>query len=315
MKIVLLDRRSLGTDLPLAPLERFAEPVVYETTSPVEAPERLVEAEVLVINKFRMTEAMFAAAPKLRLICEFATGFDNIDLAAARRRGVAVCNVPAYSTESVALFTAATALALVTHLGEYRRFTASGAYTAAGEANRLEPVYHELTGKTWGVLGCGAIGGRVAQIARALGMEILVHQRREHPLYPTVSLDELCVKSDILSIHCPLNESTRGLLDARRLALMKPTAILINEARGAVTDEAAVAEAILSGGIAGFGSDVYASEPFGREHPFQRIKDRDNVILTPHTAWSAYEARVRCLDVIVGNIEDFLAGGTRNRVD
>lgn len=315
MNIVCLDAVSLGTDLALSPLRTYGNVTVYDASTQEDALERVRDADVLILNKFKATKPVFDAAKNLKLICEFATGYDNIDLNEARAHGVAVCNVPAYSTDSVALWTIATALSLVTHLETYHRFVADGSYSVSGAANRLEPVYHELAGRTWGVLGCGNIGKRVAGVAEAFGMKIIVNKRTPGGPYTNVDVDTLCRESDILSIHCPLNDATRGIIDARRLSLMKPTAILVNEARGAVTDEKAVAEAVKTGTIAAFGADVYSTEPFGKDHPFYEIKDRENVLLTPHAAWGAYDARKRCLDIILSNIDSFLHGGTQNRVD
>lgn len=315
MNIVILDYDAMGRDLSLSPLEEFGHVTVWGSTTQANVAEHVRDAEVIVANKVKIGREVFAAAPGLRLICEFATGYDNIDLVAARERGVAVCNVPAYSTDSVALFTLATALSLVTHLETYSGYVRSGEYSSSGAPNRLTPAYHELTGKTWGILGCGNIGGRVAQVAGALGMKVIVSQRHPHPLYPTVDVDALCRESDILSIHCPLNDSTRGIIDRPRLELMKRTAIVVNEARGAVVNEADVAWAVSTGRIAAFGADVYSVEPFGEEHPYYRIKSLPNVLLTPHAAWGAVEARGRCLGVIAANIRSFLAGAVQNRVD
>lgn len=315
MRIVVLDRAAMGDDLDFSPLGTFGEVCIHEQTDADEVAARVREAEVLIVNKVKVTECVMAAAPSLRLICEFATGYDNIDLSAARARGIAVCNVPAYSTESVTLFTVATALSLFTNLSTYRGFVASGAYSASGQPNRLTPVYHELRGKQWGIVGCGTIGGRVAEVAEALGAHVAVYQRTPSARYENMDIDRLCQTSDILSIHCPLCDSTRRLIDDRRLRLMKRDAILVNEARGAVLDEDAVARAVLEGRIAGFGCDVYGTEPFTDAHPYTAIRDFPNVILTPHAAWGAYEARLRCLSVIGSNIEAYLNGQRKNRVD
>lgn len=315
MNIAVLDYDSMGHDISMSPVGELGNVTVYNTTAPDEVIEHIRDAEILIVNKVRLTRDALKCAPQLRLICEFATGYDNIDLDAAREQGIAVCNVPAYSTESVALFTLATTLALVTHLREYNNYVTSGEYASSGRPNRLVPAYHELAGLTWGILGCGSIGGRVAEIASAFGMQVLVHQRRTHPRYPTVDLDTLCRTSDILSIHCPLNSSTRGIIDMARLSLMKPSAIVVNEARGAVVNEADVARAISDGRIAAFGADVYSIEPFDEGHPYNAIKGLPNVLLTPHAAWGAVEARERCLRVIAENIRVYLSGGSQNRVD
>ncbi|HBJ18156.1 MAG TPA: hydroxyacid dehydrogenase [Clostridiales bacterium] len=315
MKIAVLDRRALGEDLSLAPLERFGEVIVYPTTSEEELPARVADAYIVLINKVRFGRAAFDAAKKLRLICEFATGYDNISLEDARTHGVAVVNVPAYSTESVALFTFATVLSLMTHLSEYRAYVADGRYTASGVPNLLSPAYHELAGKTWGIVGCGNIGGRVAAIAEAFGAKVIVNRRREDPRFCCVDIETLCRESDILTLHCPLNEGTRHLLNAERIGMMKRSAILVNEARGAVVDSEAVACAIEEGRLGAFGSDVYDGEPLRSEDPLYRIRERENVILTPHAAWGAYEARERCLEIVCENIRAFFDGEIKNRVD
>lgn len=315
MNIVVLDYDAMGNDLSLSVLEEFGNVTLMRATTPENVAEHVRDAEIIVVNKVKITREVLECAPGLKLICEFATGFDNIDLCAARERGVAVCNVPAYSTDSVALFTVATALSLVTHLEEFSGYVRRGDYSASGAPNRLTPYYHELAGKTWGILGCGNIGGRVAGVAQAFGMRVIVSQRHTHPLYPTVDIDTLCRESDILSVHCPLNDSTRGIINSSRLSLMKRTAIVVNEARGAVLNEADVAEAVMAGRIAAFGADVYSVEPFGTEHPYYKLRSLPNVILTPHAAWGAVEARERCLGIIADNIRAFLAGDSQNRVD
>lgn len=315
MKIVILDKKSMGEDISEHPLLRFGEVEVYGATEKGELCERIADAEVIVLNKVKITAEALAAAKKLRLICEFATGFDNIDLAAARAKGVAVTNVPGYSTESVALYTMATVLSLVTHMREYNDYVKDGSYTASGVPNLLVPVYHELAGKTWGIVGCGNIGRRVAEIARAFGMRVIVNKRTPVEDLTCVDIETLCRESDIISVHCPLNDGTRHLINKKTLSLMKPTAVLYNAARGAVLNEEDVAEAVLAGQIGAFGSDVYSVEPMPEDHPFQRIKNEKNVLLTPHAAWAAVEARERCLSIICENIESFLDGGRKNRVD
>ena len=209
----------------------------------------------------------------------------------------------------------ATALSLLTHLREHNDFVRSGEYTRSGIANRLTPVYHEMRGMTWGIVGCGNIGSAVAKVAEALGARVIVNKRTPSDAFTCVDIDTLCRDSDVISIHCPLNDGTRGLINRDRLALMKKSAIIVNEARGAVVDEGAVAEFILEGRISGYGSDVYSVEPFGTDHPFDKIKDHHAVLLTPHAAWGAFEARARCMDIICDNIRSFEEGKIKNRVD
>lgn len=315
MKIVILDKAAMGYDTPFSVLDRFGDVISYDATSPQEAVIRCKDAEVVVINKVKITRELMASSKSLRLVCVFATGFDNIDVAAARQLGIGVCNVPAYSTDSVTLFTLSTALSLITYLNEYTEYVRNGEYSVSGSPNKLTPVYHDLRGKTWGIVGYGNIGRAVGSVAEALGARVIVNKRFECDDAECVDIDTLCSQSDIITVHCPLNEGTRGLINARRIEMMKPTVVLVNEARGAVLDEAAVTQAIEQDRIAAFGCDVYSVEPFGVDHPFYRIKDRKNVLLTPHAAWASYEARERCINVIAQNIQSFIDGKILNRVD
>ncbi|MBQ4071756.1 MAG: hydroxyacid dehydrogenase [Clostridia bacterium] len=315
MKITVLDKASLGEDTPFAPLAALGELITYDATSKEEAIKHIADSDVIVINKVKITDEVLSRVPRLKLICVFATGYDNVDLDAARRYGVGVCNVPAYSTSSVTLFTLSTVLALVSHLTEYREFVKSGSYTAAGLPNRLTPVFHEVDGMKWGIVGYGNIGMAVGEVARAMGAELLVCKRAPTEGVRCVDIDTLCREADIITLHCPLNSETRGLINRERLSLMKPTAVLVNEARGAVLDENAVAEAVLNKQIAAFGCDVYSTEPFGEPHPYTKIMHLNNVILTPHAAWAAYEARVRCVNTIKENITSYVNGGKLNRID
>lgn len=315
MKLVMLDAGTLGDDLSFDALSALGDLTVYRTTSPDKVAERLSDCEVAILNKIKMTAAMFDAAPRLRLVCLTATGYDNVDLEAARAHGVAVCNVPGYSTPSVVQVTVATVLSLATHLPAYAEYVSAGAYTRGGVANRLVPVYHELCGKTWGIVGYGSIGRGVADVARAFGCRLLVCRRTPDGSPESCDIDTLCRESDIITLHTPLNDTTKGLINRERLASMKDGVILVNVARGAVTDEQAVADAVLSGKLGGFGCDVYSTEPFSDAHPFSALLGCPNVCLTPHMAWGSYEARVRCLDTIAQNITAFVQGLTHNRVD
>ncbi len=315
MKIVILDRASLGEDTPIEKLRELGELTVYDSSFADEVVERVKDADVVILNKVKITREVLYSADLLKLVCVFATGFDNIDISAAKERGIAVCNVPGYSSDSVALFTAAKVTALCSHLFEYKRFVTSGEYTAAGVPNRLTPVYHELAGKTWGIVGYGGIGKAVAKIARGFGAKVLVNKRTPVPGVECVDIDSLCKNSDIITLHCPLNDSTRGLICKEKIALMKKDVIIVNEARGAVVVESDIRDALINGDIGGYGCDVYSTEPFSKEHPYNDIMQLDNVILTPHAAWGAYEARERCLDIIIDNIKSFFDGKFLNRVD
>ena len=316
-KIVVLDAGTLGDDLSLAPLEAVGEVTVYRVSPPDTVRERIAGADAVILNKVKIGEDQLPAedAPcgSPGIICVAATGFDNIDLEACRRHGVAVANVRGYSSESVAQVTVGLVLSLITHLPVYCKATADGSYTRGGNANMLVPAYHEISGMTWGVVGAGKIGSRVADVARALGCRVLTNRRT--PDGVSVDLATLLRESDIVTIHTPLTPETRGLIGEAELAMMKDGVILVNMARGAVTDEAAVAESVKSGKIGALGCDVYSVEPFPESHPYYAIRDRENVLLTPHMSWGAYEARARCLSEMILNMEAFFAGEERNRVD
>ena len=315
LKIVMLDRDTLGEDVPLDALHALGEVTVYGLTAPEQVEERIADADVVVINNIKMNASNLAHAGKVKLICLAATGYDNVDTVYCREHGIAVCNVVGYSTQSVAQVTVAMALSLCTKLSQYREFVMSGEYSRQPMMNRLEPIYHEIAEKTWGIVGFGNIGGQVARVAEALGCRVIVNKRTPVEEYPCVDIDTICRESDILSVHTPLSTETRGLISAERIASMKKDAILINVARGAVIDEAAAAQAILDGRLGGLGVDVYSTEPFPVEHPYTALSGCENVCLTPHMAWGAHEARVRCLEEIAENIQAFFAGEVRCRVD
>ena len=314
MKIVILDKSTLGDDIDLTPIYNLGECTEYPTTPYDEVSERVQDADVIVTNKIKLHEDTLKDADNLKLICVAATGYDNIDTAYLKEKGIALCNVPGYSTDSVAQVTVAMALSLVTHLREYRGFVHSGEYSKSGVANKLSPVYHEASSMTWGILGGGAIGTAVAKVAQALGCRVLVCRRKQEGDFPLADIDTLCREADVFSIHLPLSDSTRGILTKERIASMKQSAVVINTARGAVTDEKALADAIKTGRLGGLGVDVYSVEPFTQEHPFYEILHYDNVCLTPHMGWGSAEARERCVQKIAENISCFFAGENHNRI-
>ena len=314
MKIIILDSITLGNDVDLSPIYGVGEVTEYASTSPSELCERIKDAEIIVVNKIKLGEAQLSSATSLRLICVTATGYDNIDVNYCQSRGIALCNVPAYSTDSVAQVSAAMVLSLVCRLNEYTAFVNSGEYTASGVANKLTPVYREISSMTWGIVGGGAIGTRVAEIASALGARVLICRRKPDTRYEKATIDKLCAEADIISLHIPLTEETKGLLSRERIEKMKQSAIVINTARGAVVDEEALTEAIEEERIGGIGVDVYSTEPFTQSHPYNRILGRNNVILTPHMAWGAAEARDRCVRIIANNILCFIDQKSVNRI-
>jgi len=314
MKIILLDAKTLGSDIPLTVFSDMGEFVSYPTTSPEEAPGRIADADVIVTNKVKLRADILKYAPNLKLICVTATGYDNVDIDYCKQNGVAVCNVKGYSTECVAQLTVSMALSLTNHLRVFDDYVKSGEYSKSGIQNKLTPTFNEVYGKTWGIVGLGNIGKRVADIARVMGCKVLAYKRTPVEDYECVDLETLMRESDFISVHIPSSPETVGLISREMLSLTKERAILINVARGNVLDEQAVADAILDGSLYGFGCDVYSTEPFPENHPYSKLSKCDNVILTPHMAWGGYETRVRLVFEVAENINAFYKGEERNRV-
>lgn len=315
MNLVILDAGTLGDDINFELFEEFGEIEMYKMTDERQVRFRVMDADVIIVNKIKLNEKTLGDAKRLKLICVTATGFDNIDLDYCRRRSIAVCNVKGYSTESVAQVTAAMALSLVNGLPQYDKYVKDYSYSKSGVQNHLSPVFHEMSSMTWGVVGLGGIGTRVADIAKSFGCNVLAFKRRNDPLYKCVDLHRLVKESDIISVHLPLSDKTKGIISRDIISEMKKGVIFINVARGAVADEAALAEAVEDGRIGGLGIDVYSEEPMSNTSPYMSIMDRPNVIFTPHMAWGAYEARVRCMEEIKENIKAYMRGRKRNRVD
>lgn len=316
INIVFLDAKTLGEDISLAHANEIGNVKAYPTTASEDIAARIQNAHVVVVNKIKLNETNLQNAAELRLICVLATGYDNIDTEYCRTRGIAVCNVAGYSSVSVAQLSVSLVLSLVNHLNEYTEFVRSGDYTRSGVANRLIPVYREISSLTWGVIGAGNIGMCVADTAAALGANVILNRRNldAESKYQAADIDTVVEKSDIISIHTPLNSDTKNLISRDRLSKMKNGVIIVNTARGAVLDEDAIADAVLDGKIGGFGCDVYSIEPLPQNHPYFRIINNPNVLLTPHMAWGAYEARQRCLAETLENIKAFFAGKTRSRI-
>jgi glycerate dehydrogenase len=316
MHSVFLDYETVSNgDLDASAITKAAGEVRFcASTADSEIIERIGGADIVLTNKVKLTRARLQAAAQLKLIAVAGTGTDNVDLAAAEERGVAVCNVPGYCTTSVVQHAWAMILSLTQHLSAYKRLVTDGTWVKSEEYAVLAYPIRELAGRTLGVVGWGSLGRGVAQAAQAFGMRVMVCARPGTAPQPgRVALDELLKSADIVSLHCPLTAATHGLIGARELALMKPDALLINTARGALVDTAALARALSEGRLAGAGIDVLPQEP-----PIDGDPLLDpavpNVILTPHVAWAAREARQRCLDEMAANIQDFLHGGRRGRV-
>jgi glycerate dehydrogenase len=317
MRGVFLDFGTVSNgDLDPSPLERAVPGLVIHAQTPQpEVPARVAGFEAVFANKSVIDRATLAANPQLRLVALTATGTDNVDLAAARDAGVAVCNLRDYCTASVAQHAVAMLLALTHRLADYDALVRAGRWQAAGQFSVFPYPIRELTGRVLGIVGHGTLGRAVAGIASALGMRVLVANRpRGAPAEGRRDLDAMLPELDVLSLHCPLNDATRGLVSRERLARMKPDAVLINTARGALIDTRALADALQAGRLGGAGIDVLEREPPPADHPLLQ-PGIPNLILTPHVAWAAREARQRCLDELASNVESFLAGGRRNRVD
>jgi glycerate dehydrogenase len=317
MRTVFLDYETVRNgDCSLNPsaIDRVAGSVHYcDFTEESEIPDRIAAAEVVLLNKVRLSRAHLYAAGRLKLIVLSATGTDNIDLQAAKERGIAVCNVRGYCTASVAQHAWSLILSLTQHLKGWHRLAVDGSW-ARGEFNELAFPIRELAGRTVGIVGWGELGRAVAKVAEAFGMRVIVSNRPgAEPMDGRVSLDELLATADVVSLHCPLTPATRGMIGARELARMKPDALLINTARGALVDGAALARALREHRLGGAGIDVLPTEPPADGEPLID-PDIPNLIVTPHIAWAAFEARQRCLDEMAANIRDFLEGGRRGRV-
>ncbi len=308
MKIVFLDAATMGTT-PLTAIDRLGEFERYDNSTAEEARERVRDAEVAIVNKVIVDQAFLDAAPRLKLVCEAGTGMDNIDAELCRRRGVAVRNVPSYSTDAVTQHTWMLILALAGRIFHYDSYVKDGRYTRARLHTDSDHPYTGLTGKTIGIVGMGAIGSKVARIAQAFGMRVIYYSTSgtSHCTeYPSVTLETLLREADVVSIHAPFNERTAGLINYDGLCLMKPTAFLVNTGRGGIAVEADLARAIDEGKIAGIGIDVFVEEPLPSDSPLLNTKHPGRVILTPHVAWASEETRQSLADGIAGNIRGFL---------
>lgn len=318
MKIVILERNSVGTDVSVDSLKDFGEVTIYRNTLLPEVAERVKDADIIIANKAPLNESTLKDAPNVKLICEFATGFDNVDIPYCKERGIGVCNVRNYCSEMVAQHSFAMALALSEKLMHYDRYVKSGEYGAQDRFSNFDIPFYELAGKTWGVIGMGNIGQTVAKIAKAFGCRVIFYSvtgKSKVTEYEQVDFDTILRESDFLSLHCPLSDITRNLIDKAALSKMKKTAILINVARGPVVNNKDLYDALQAGTIAGAGLDVLEKEPIAADNLLGTIKDSDRLIITPHLAWASVEARTRCVSMTYDNIKAFLNGETLSRVD
>lgn len=310
MKIVFLDAKTIGEDIDLSGFDEFGEVVKYGFSTAEEARERSKDADVLVLNKVQVNEQTIGAAKHLKLVCVTATGTNNLDKEYLAQQGIEWRNVAGYSTESVAQHTFAMLFYLLEKLPYYDNYVKSEKYVNDVSFTHFAKAFHELSGKTYGIIGLGNIGRRVADIAKAFGCHVIYYStsgRNSQPGYERVSFDELLERSDIVSIHAPLDENTLGLMNQKAFAKMKSSAILLNVGRGPIINEADLAEALNNRTIAAAGLDVLSVEPMQPENPLRGIKDSERLLITPHIAWAGVEARMRLMDIILNQIKEFFA--------
>ena len=317
MKIVELDRETLGYDIDTSVLKTIGDFEEHEAADLETTREYIKDADVIIFNKTRMNEELLKDAPNVKMLAITATGFDNIDLEYCKSRGIAAANVKAYSTPAVAQHTFAMALFVLEKISYYDEYVKSGRYSSQSGFCNFDEKYNELSGKTWGIIGMGNIGRSVARIAEAFGCKVIFYSASGNSTctdYERVELETLLKESDVLSIHCPLSDRTRNLINRDTLKLMKRNAILINVARGPVVNDADLAEALNNGTIAGAGLDVLGVEPMEKDNPLGLIKDSRKLLITPHMAWASVESRQRCFDEVFENIRAFIEGRERNRL-
>lgn len=310
MKIVFLDAKTIGEDIDLSGFDELGEVVKYGFSTAEEARERSKDADVLVMNKVQINEQTIGAAKHLKLVCVTATGTNNLDKEYLAKQGIEWRNVAGYSTESVAQHTFAMLFYLLEKLPYYDNYVKSEKYVNDVSFTHFAKAFHELSGKTYGIIGLGNIGRRVADIAKAFGCHVIYYStsgRNSQPGYERVSFDELLERSDIVSIHAPLDENTLGLMNQKAFAKMKSSAILLNVGRGPIINEADLAEALNNRTIAAAGLDVLSVEPMQPENPLRGIKDSERLLITPHIAWAGVEARMRLMDIILNQIKEFFA--------
>jgi D-isomer specific 2-hydroxyacid dehydrogenase len=316
-KIVVLDAITLG-NVDFDKLKEFGEVILYDKTKAEDVEERIKDASIILTNKVVLNKDNLKDAEKLEIICETATGFNNIDVEYAKSKNIAVTNIAGYSTPTVAQHTFATLLHLYDKIGYYDEFVKSGEYSKSGMFTNLDRPFNDIEGKTWGIIGLGNIGKRVAKIAEAFGAKVVYYStsgKNNNSDYKRVELDELLSESDIISIHSPLNKNTEGLFNYDNLKKMKKTSVLINMGRGPIVVEEDLAKAIDENIISGAALDVFSVEPMPENSPLLKIKNKEKIVMTPHIAWASIEARERLFNDLIENIKAFYKGERRNRVE
>ncbi len=309
MKIVFLETGTLGSDVSISEFYKLGEVTEYDLTLEEQISERTTDADVIVVNKLPMNEKTLSKAKNLKLICLTATGTNNIDFPYTDSRGITVKNVASYSTESVVQHTFAILFYLYEKLPYYDEYVKSEKYAYAPFFCHIEERFHELYGKTWGIIGLGEIGHRVAEVAKCFGCKVIYYStsgKNNDPVYERVSLDRLLAESDIVSIHAPLNNDTLNLMNKDCFAKMKKSAYLLNLGRGPIVNEQDLFEALQNDVIAGAATDVLCKEPMSKDNPLIKIKDSKKLFITPHIAWATIEARQRCADRVFDNVKDFI---------
>lgn len=316
-KIVVLDGKTLG-NVDYIKLNEFGQVVYYDMTYEDQVAERISDADIILTNKVILKEEQLKNAPNLKLICEMATGYNNIDIKYARKNKIAVTNVAGYSTNTVAQHTFAMLLHLYNNISYFDEFIKSGEYSKSDMFTNLNMTYNDLCGKVWGIIGLGAIGKRVAKIAQAFGARVVYYStsgKNVNPDYAQVSFEELLDKSDVISIHSPLNEKTKGLINYEALSKMKKDSVLINVGRGPIVVDYDLARAIDEEIIGGAALDVFDVEPIPQDNPLLGVRNKERLVMTPHVAWASEESRKRLFDDLLENISAFNRGEFRNRVD
>lgn len=314
MKIVITDADTVtGGDLSFDLFKKYGELTIYGLTAPEQVAERISDADILLCNKTPITAENMSAAKKLKYIGLFATGYNNIDLEYTKAHGIIVCNAPGYSTEAVAQHTFALILELLNRVSDYNHIVAKGDWIKSSTFSYFPLPISELNGKTIGIVGYGSIGKRVGDIAKAFGLKVLVCNRSKiaDNSVTQVSLDELLKASDIVTLHCPLNNDSLNMINQSTIAKMRDGAILINTGRGPLVDEQALKEALISGKLSGAGVDVLCTEPMDKDCPLLNVK---NCIITPHVAWAGFETRSRLMRLVEHNLNSFLQGKPVNMV-
>ena len=310
MKIVFLDAKSVGEDIDLSKYNELGEFVTYDFSTQEQIPERIADADVLITNKCLINEQSIGSAHNLKLVCVTATGTNNLDKDYLAKRNIAWRNVAGYSTESVAQHTFAMLFYLLEKLSYYDAYVKDGKYANDTSFTHFAERFHEINGKTWGIIGLGAIGRRVADIAKMFGANVIYYSttgKNNQDGYTRVDFDTLLQTSDIVSVHAPLTPETENLMNAEAFSKMKETAIFLNVGRGAIVVEQDLADALENKTIAAAGLDVLCAEPMSPNSPFLSIKDSKRLLVTPHIAWASVEARNNLMDIIYHQIKDFIS--------